>query len=122
MCAWSACPTGPGDWIVVAVLAGIVGVVSLTEARASALIGVFISVTTIPAAADIALSAGYGSWSQARESAFQLLLNVTLLIAVGALVLRAQRVIWGARERAETSRDAPGLANHLPRQRRSGDG
>jgi hypothetical protein len=35
--------------IVVAVLAGIVGVVSLTEARASALIGVFISVTTIPA-------------------------------------------------------------------------
>src|SRR6266568_3442924 len=42
--------------VVVAVLAGIVGVVSLTEARASALIGVFISVTTIPAAADIGLS------------------------------------------------------------------
>ena len=36
--------------VVVAVRAGIVGVVSLTEARASALIGVFISVTTIPAA------------------------------------------------------------------------
>ena len=108
--------------IVVAVLAGIVGVVSLTEARASALIGVFISVTTIPAAADIALSVGYGSWSEARGSAFQLLLNVTVLIAMGALVLRAQRIIWGARERAEASRNAPGLANHLPRQRRSGDG
>ena len=108
--------------IVVAVLAGIVGVVSLTEARASALIGVFISVTTIPAAADIALSVGYGSWSEARGSAFQLLLNVTVLIAMGALVLRAQRIIWGARERAEASRDAPSLANHLPRQRRSGDG
>ncbi len=108
--------------IVVAVLAGIVGVVSLTEARASALIGVFISVTTIPAAADIALSAGYGSWSQARGSAFQLLLNVTVLIAIGALGLRAQRIIWGARERAEASRNAPGLANYLPRQRRSGDG
>jgi uncharacterized membrane protein len=39
--------------VVVAVLAGIVGVVSLTEARANALIGVFISVTTIPAAASI---------------------------------------------------------------------
>ena len=108
--------------IVVAVLAGIVGVVSLTEARASALIGVFISVTTIPAAADIALSVGYGSWSEARGSAFQLLLNVTVLIAMGALVLRAQRIIWGARERAEAARNAPGLANHLPRPRRSGDG
>ena len=37
--------------VIVAVLAGLVGVVSLTEARANALIGVFISVTTIPAAA-----------------------------------------------------------------------
>ena len=36
--------------VIVAVLAGIVGVVSLTESRANALIGVFISVTTIPAA------------------------------------------------------------------------
>ena len=72
--------------IVVAVLAGIVGVVSLTEARASALIGVFISVTTIPAAADVGLSIGYGSWSEARGSAFQLLLNVVVLIAVGALL------------------------------------
>jgi uncharacterized hydrophobic protein (TIGR00271 family) len=108
--------------IVVAVLAGIVGVVSLTEARASALIGVFISVTTIPAAADIALSVGYGSWGEARGSAFQLLLNVTVLIAMGALVLRAQRIIWRSRERAERSRDTPSLANHLPRQRRSGDG
>ena len=50
--------------VVVAVLAGIVGVVSLTEARASALIGVFISVTTIPAAADISLSIAYASWAR----------------------------------------------------------
>jgi uncharacterized hydrophobic protein (TIGR00271 family) len=84
--------------VVVAVLAGIVGVVSLTEARASALIGVFISVTTIPAAADIGLSLAYSSWSEARGSAFQLLLNVTVLIAVGALVLRVQRIIWRVRE------------------------
>jgi uncharacterized hydrophobic protein (TIGR00271 family) len=94
--------------IVVAVLAGIVGVVSLTEARASALIGVFISVTTIPAAADISLSLAYASWGQARGAAFQLLLNVAVLIAMGVLVLRVQRIIWGARERAEPSRNAPG--------------
>jgi uncharacterized hydrophobic protein (TIGR00271 family) len=108
--------------IIVAVLAGIVGVVSLTEARASALIGVFISVTTIPAAADVGLSVGYGSWSEARGSAFQLLLNVTVLIAIGALGLRVQRIIWGARERAERSRNAPDPANHVPGQRHSGDG
>ncbi len=80
--------------VVVAVLAGIVGVVSLTEARANALIGVFISVTTIPAAASIGVSVAYGSWSEARGSLFQLLLNVVLLIAVGAAGLRAQRAIW----------------------------
>jgi len=39
--------------VIVAVLAGLVGVVSLTESRANALIGVFISVTTIPAAASV---------------------------------------------------------------------
>ena len=94
--------------VVVAVLAGIVGVVSLTEARASALIGVFISVTTIPAAADVGLSLAYSSWGDARGSAFQLLLNVVLLIAVGAGALRLQRVIWRARERPGPSSDRPG--------------
>ena len=91
--------------LVVAVLAGIVGVVSLTEARAGALIGVFISVTTIPAAADIALSLAYSSWSEARGSAYQLVLNVTVLIVVGALMLRLQRIVWRVRgERAEPRR------------------
>ena len=51
--------------VIVAVLAGIVGVVSLTEARANALIGVFISVTTIPAAASVGVSIAYSSWGEA---------------------------------------------------------
>jgi uncharacterized hydrophobic protein (TIGR00271 family) len=87
--------------VVVAVLAGIVGVVSLTESRASALIGVFISVTTIPAASDVALSAAYANWTEAWGSALQLLLNVVILIAIGALGLRLQRIIWRTRSRAE---------------------
>jgi len=66
--------------VIVAVLAGLVGVVSLTESRANALIGVFISVTTIPAAAAIGLSLAYESWSDALGSTEQLLLNVGLLI------------------------------------------
>jgi uncharacterized hydrophobic protein (TIGR00271 family) len=80
--------------VIVAVLAGIVGVVSLTEARANALIGVFISVTTIPAAASVGISIAYSSWREARGSVLQLLLNVVLLIVVGAVGLRTQRAIW----------------------------
>lgn len=87
--------------VVVAVVAGIVGVVSLTLARAGALIGVFISVTTIPAAADIAVSVAFGSWKEARGSTVQLLLNVGLLIVVGAAALRGQRLIWRRWTRAE---------------------
>jgi uncharacterized hydrophobic protein (TIGR00271 family) len=83
--------------VIVAVLAGIVGVVSLTESRASALIGVFISVTTIPAAASLGLSLAYGLWRDAWGSTLQLLLNVVLLIVVGAAVLRLQRVLWRSR-------------------------
>lgn len=81
--------------VIVAVLAGIVGVVSLTEARANALIGVFISVTTIPAAADVGLSISFGEWSEAGGALLQLLLNVVILIVVGAIGLRVQRRIWG---------------------------
>ncbi|WP_137991027.1 DUF389 domain-containing protein [Streptomyces vilmorinianum] len=80
--------------VVVAVLAGIVGIMSLTQARTSALLGVFISVTTIPAAADIGVSCAFSSWDQARGSLFQLLLNIVLLIVVGVLTLRFQRAVW----------------------------
>ena len=83
--------------VIVAVLAGIVGVVSLTERRANALIGVFISVTTVPAAASVGVSAAYSSWGEARGSLFQLLLNVVLLVIVGAAGLSAQRAIWRRR-------------------------
>ncbi|KPC78134.1 MULTISPECIES: DUF389 domain-containing protein [Streptomyces] len=78
----------------VAALAGVVGIVSLTEARASALLGVFISVTTIPAAAAVSVSTAFASWSEAWGSLVQLLVNITVLIAVGAAALRCQRAIW----------------------------
>ncbi|MFF5727202.1 DUF389 domain-containing protein [[Kitasatospora] papulosa] len=78
----------------VAALAGVVGIVSLTEARTSALLGVFISVTTIPAAAAISVSTAFGSWSEAWGSLVQLLVNIAVLITVGALALRSQRAIW----------------------------
>ena len=83
--------------VAVAVLAGIVGVVLLTEARANALIDVFISVTTIPAAAAVGVSLAYASWREAAGWVLQLLLNVVLLILVGAAGLAAQRRIWTSR-------------------------
>jgi uncharacterized hydrophobic protein (TIGR00271 family) len=96
--------------VIVAVVAGVVGVVSLTQARAGALIGVFISVTTIPAGADIGLSLAYGSWHEAAGSAAQLVLNVVLLILVGAGGLRLQRRLW-------RRRDGPGTSDALRPQR-----
>ncbi|MFG1810480.1 DUF389 domain-containing protein [Streptomyces sp. NPDC049040] len=90
--------------VVVAVLAGVIGIVSLTEARTSALLGVFISVTTIPAAADIGVSCAFASWSEARGSLFQLLLNVVVLVVVGTATLKCQRAIWRS---VGTGRPAP---------------
>ncbi|HKS47828.1 MAG TPA: DUF389 domain-containing protein [Amycolatopsis sp.] len=80
--------------VVVAVLAGIVGIVSLTEARTSALLGVFISVTTIPAGADIGVSCAFGAREEAWGSLLQLLLNIVILILVGTGTLKCQRAIW----------------------------
>jgi uncharacterized membrane protein len=80
--------------VVVATLAGVVGVVSLVEARTGALIGVFISVTTIPAAADIGVSTAFQQWPEARGSVVQLLLNVVILIVVGTAGLVVQRRFW----------------------------
>jgi uncharacterized hydrophobic protein (TIGR00271 family) len=80
--------------VVVAVLAGIAGVVAVSLSRAGTLVGVFISVTTIPAAADIGVSAAFGHWREVRGSVLQLLLNAGLLIIVGAVALRTQRRLW----------------------------
>jgi uncharacterized hydrophobic protein (TIGR00271 family) len=79
---------------IVAALAGVVGVVSLTEARSSTLIGVFISVTTIPAASDLGVSLAFGSGSEAWGSTLQLLLNVAVLAVVAVAGLPAQRALW----------------------------
>jgi hypothetical protein len=55
---------------------------------------VFISVTTIPAAADAGISLAFSSWTEARGSVLQLLLNVGILTVVGVIGLNAQRAIW----------------------------
>jgi uncharacterized hydrophobic protein (TIGR00271 family) len=79
---------------VVAFLAGVAGTLSLTQARSGALIGVLISVTTIPAVAAIGVSGALGRWDDARGATVQLGLNLLALVIAGVLTLWAQRVAW----------------------------
>ena len=99
--------------LIVAACAGVVGIMSLTSAKSGALIGVLISVTTIPAAANIGVSAAYGDWSSWRGSQIQLAANITMLLLAGILTLASQRQLYVRRRRAHL-RDA--------RRRRRGRG
>ncbi len=96
----------PGAFsVIIAALAGVAGVVSLTESRTNALIGVFISVTTIPAAAGVGVFAAFGTWRPALGSFAQLLLNVVVLVVVGAAGLQAQRFFWRRRTALPADRE-----------------
>ncbi|MFB7505936.1 DUF389 domain-containing protein [Streptomyces broussonetiae] len=79
---------------VVAVLAGIAGTLSLTSAKSGALVGVAISVTTVPAAANAAVAFGYTEYRQASGSTLQLLLNLLGIVLAGTLTLLAQKYFW----------------------------
>ena len=76
--------------VVVAVLAGVVGMLSLTEGRSGALIGVLVSVTTIPAIGNFGAAAAYGQWHDAGGAALQLIVNVTSLVVAGSMTLLVQ--------------------------------
>lgn len=85
----------PDKWsAVVAVLAGCVGVLSQTSGRATALVGVFISVTTVPAAGDFAVSLAVGATEQVAGSLTQLGLNLVGMTVAGVLTLVIQRALW----------------------------
>lgn len=88
--------------VIVAVLAGIAGTLSLTSAKSGALVGVAISVTTVPAAANAAVALAYGDTGQTLDSTDQLLLNLTGIVLAGTLTLLAQKWLW-ARQRARTA-------------------
>lgn len=73
--------------LIIALLAGAAGMLGLTSARSAALIGVFISVTTVPAAAFAVVAATTGAWRTAAESTLQLLVNLVGIAVAGVLVL-----------------------------------
>jgi uncharacterized hydrophobic protein (TIGR00271 family) len=85
----------PDRWsAVVAVIAGCAGVLSQTAGRANALVGVFISVTTVPAAGDLALSLAVLDSRQILGSLTQLVLNLAGMTVAGVATLLAQRALW----------------------------
>jgi uncharacterized hydrophobic protein (TIGR00271 family) len=96
----------------VAFMAGVVGMLSLTNAKSGALVGVLISVTTIPAASNIGVAAAYGDWGEAGGAAAQLAINLTSIVLAGVLTLFVQRRYYIARRRKhlrDPSRAAAGL-------------
>ncbi|MEU6348940.1 DUF389 domain-containing protein [Streptomyces sp. NPDC047072] len=84
---------------VVAVLAGIAGTLSLTSAKSGALVGVAISVTTVPAAANAAVALAYGDTQQTAGSTNQLLLNLLGIVLAGTLTLLFQKWLWAKQRR-----------------------
>jgi uncharacterized hydrophobic protein (TIGR00271 family) len=79
---------------VVAFLAGVAGILSLTSAKSGALVGVLISVTTVPAAANAAVATAYGVWHEATGSLLQLALNLGGIVSAGVLTLLLQQTVW----------------------------
>lgn len=85
----------PDKWsFIVALVAGAAGVLSLTSAKATGLAGVFISVTTVPAAGNIALGIAFGVGSAIAESSLQLLVNVAGMALAGWATLAVQQAVW----------------------------
>jgi uncharacterized hydrophobic protein (TIGR00271 family) len=80
--------------LIVALLAGAAGMLAMTSAKSAALVGVFVSVTTVPAAGYAVVAAVLGEWDRCLGSVVQLVVNLIgiVLAAAGVLLLRRRRV------------------------------
>ena len=86
--------------VIVALLAGVAGVLSLTTAKSGALIGVLISVTTIPAAANVGVALAYADWNEFAGALAQLTLNLASIVVAGVATLSLQRAAYARRRAA----------------------
>lgn len=78
--------------LVIALIAGTAGVLTLTSSRNGPLIGVLISVTTIPAASAAAVLFSYGRWDDGLHALLTLAINVLGITVAGIVTLVIQRV------------------------------
>jgi uncharacterized hydrophobic protein (TIGR00271 family) len=95
---------------IVAAFAGAAGVLSLTSSKSGALIGVLISVTTIPAAANIGVAAALADWSEWRGAMAQLAVNLTAIVLAGIATLSVQRRIYERRRQRHLGDDSRAIA------------
>ena len=105
----------------VAACAGAAGMLSLSTAKSGALIGVLISVTTIPAAANVGVAAAYQDWSSWRGSMAQLAINLGSIVLAGSAVLYVQRLLYirrKARHLDDPERRAAGSRHYDGAERR----
>lgn len=94
----------PDRWsFIVALLAGAAGVLSMTAGKSSALVGVFISVTTVPAAGNIAVALALSHDGEIRGSLIQLGVNLSGMVIAGTATLLVQRVGWAMVRTRETA-------------------
>ncbi|MGH3877177.1 MAG: DUF389 domain-containing protein [Actinophytocola sp.] len=88
-----------GPWsLIVALLAGAAGMLSMTSAKSAVLVGVFISVTTVPAAGYASVAAILGDWARFGESVGQLAVNLVGIVVAAVLVLVLRRETWTTRD------------------------
>jgi uncharacterized hydrophobic protein (TIGR00271 family) len=85
----------PDMWsFIVALVAGAAGALALAINKTSTMVGVFISVTTIPAAGNLALGLAFWQGSEILGSTEQLAINIAGMVLAGAAVLAFQRAFW----------------------------
>jgi uncharacterized hydrophobic protein (TIGR00271 family) len=97
------------ETIVVALVAGVAGMLAL-ETRAASGVGVAISVTTIPAAAYLGVAAGLGEVDKAGGALGVLITNVAMLVLGASVTLALQRRLMHRavnKRRESSSRSAP---------------
>lgn len=103
----------PNWWsFLVAIVAGAAGVLSLTSSRTSGLVGVFISVTTIPASGNIAIALVFGLWPEVIGSAAQLGINIGGMAIAGWLTLLFQQAVWARVNSRLARRERPPQSTH----------
>lgn len=94
-----------------ACIAGIAGVLTLTSARGEALIGVLVSVTTIPAAAEMSLGLATLDIDRLGNGAATLVLNLVGIVLAGAATLMVYRIVGAGPLTTRLS------SSHVPRRR-----
>ena len=77
--------------VLIAAVAAVAGTLALVRDQAGTLVGVLISVTTIPAIAEVGVGLAFGNYDDVRGALIQLTINVTCIVVVSVVTLTILR-------------------------------